>query len=142
MRRLRGTPGANEQLVKQTAQLDGKSVTIRMEQEPGSSGVKTIDDYARRVLMGWDFKGVPSTGSKEVRANPVASQAEAGNIMLVRGPWINEFLDDANLFPQGAHDDQIDALSGALADLSEGIPGKEAVIIYDSMQLVGNMDLR
>ena len=118
MKRMRGTPGACEALVKQTAELDGVYVPVRMEQEPGSSGVKMIDDYQRRVLMGYDFRGVPSTGKKEVRANPLASQAEAGNVKLVRGPWINAFLDEAEIFPRGAHDDQIDAASGALADLS------------------------
>uniref|UniRef100_A0A6M3IRM4 Putative terminase n=1 Tax=viral metagenome TaxID=1070528 RepID=A0A6M3IRM4_9ZZZZ len=119
MKRLRGTPSSNEQLVKQTAELDGQ-IPIRMEQEPGSSGVKMIDDYRRRVLMGWDFKGIPSTGSKEVRANPLSSQAEAGNIKLVRGTWINAFLDEAEAFPSGAHDDMVDSASSALAQLTTG----------------------
>jgi predicted phage terminase large subunit-like protein len=122
IKRLRGTPGACEALVKQTAQLDGKAVAIRMEQEPGSSGVKAIDDYTRRVLMGYDFKGFPSTGNKEVRANPLSSQAQAGNVKLVRGPWINAFLDEAEIFPRGAHDDQVDAASGALSDLTSDLP--------------------
>ena len=118
IKRLRGTPGACEALVRQTAETDGRNVAVRMEQEPGSSGVKVIDDYTRRVLMGWDFQGVPSTGNKEVRANPLASQAEAGNVKLVRGPWINAFLDEIELFPLGSHDDQVDAASGALLDLT------------------------
>lgn len=124
VRRMRGTPNSTEQLVKQTAEVDGKAVKIRMEQEPGSSGVKAIDDFSRRVLMGWDFKGVLSTGSKEVRATPVASQAEAGNVKLVRGSWMTAFLDEMELFPTGSHDDQVDSLSGALATLSapEGKP--------------------
>ena len=120
MKRFRGTPQANENLIKQTAELDGKAVPIRMEQEPGSSGVKVIDDYRRRVLMGWDFKGIPSSGSKEVRANPVSSQAEAGNIKLVRGTWINDFLDELEGFPGGGHDDQVDGMSGAFAQLTAG----------------------
>jgi predicted phage terminase large subunit-like protein len=118
MARMRGTPNAVESLVKQTAELDGRNVAVRMEQEPGASGVKAIDDYQRRVLMGWDFRGVRSTGAKEVRANPLASQAQAGNIKLVRGAWINAFLDEAELFPNGPHDDMVDAASGALAELS------------------------
>ncbi len=118
MKHFRGSDLANEQLVKQTAELDGRAVKIRMEQEPGSSGLRVINDYQRRVLMGWDFQGIPSTGDKITRANPVASQAEAGNIKLVRGSWINTFLDELELFPMGAHDDQVDALSGALADLA------------------------
>jgi predicted phage terminase large subunit-like protein len=118
VRRLRGTPGACEALVRQTAEIDGRDVAIRMEQEPGSSGVKVIDDYTRRVLMGYDFRGIPSTGNKEVRANPLASQAEAGNVKLVKGPWIGAFLDEVELFPLGGHDDQVDAASGALLDLT------------------------
>ena len=89
-----------------------------MEQEPGASGVKVIDDYTRRVLMGYDFQGVKSTGDKQTRARPLASQAQAGNVKLVRGPWINAFLDEAELFPLGSHDDQVDAAAGALAEIS------------------------
>ncbi len=118
MKHLRGTPGANETLVKQTAELDGRNVRVCMEQEPGSSGVKVIDDYRRRVLMGWNFQGDKVTGNKEVRANPLASQAQAGNVKLVRGTWINAFLDEAEEFPTGSHDDMIDAASGALAKLT------------------------
>ncbi len=142
IKRVRATPSGNEKLVRQTAELDGKAVAIRMEQEPGSSGVKAIDDYRRRVLMGWDFKGVLSTGSKEVRANPLSSQAEAGNVKLVRGPWIGELLDELEAFPGGAHDDHVDAASGAFNSLvlSEPEPAEET-IIYDSMQLVRGMDI-
>jgi len=119
VRRIRGTPGSVEALIKQTAELDGKAVQVRMEQEPGSSGVNVIDHYRRQVLPGFDFRGVPSTGSKEVRANPVASQAEAGNVKLVRGSWINAFLDELESFPGGSHDDQVDALSGAFEALTQ-----------------------
>ena len=139
MKRLRGTPQTNEAIVKQTAQLDGIGVAVRMEQEPGSSGVKAIDDYRRRVLLGWDFTGIPSTGSKEVRANPVSSQAEAGNVKLVAGTWIGDFLDEADSFPDGTHDDQIDAVSGAFGCLTS--VKTERVVVWDSMPLVGNIDI-
>jgi len=93
-------------------------VDIWMEQEPGSSGVKVIDDYARRMLAGWSFRGHRSTGSKEIRANPLSAAAEAGNVLLLRGAWISEFLDEAESFPTGLHDDQVDAVSGAMAMLT------------------------
>jgi len=98
-----------------------------MEQEPGSSGVNTIDHYARTVLPGFAFRGYRTTGSKEVRANPLSSAAEAGNVLLVRGAWINAFLDEAEAFPGGAHDDQVDAVSGAVAVLSMARPSASAV---------------
>ncbi len=123
MRHMRGTPQQTDALQLQTAELDGHEVNIWEEQEPGASGVAAIDHKTRRVLRGFTFRGDKVTGSKEVRANPVSSQAEAGNVKLVRGPWINAFLDEVEGFPGGAHDDMVDALSGAMSKLvDKGIP--------------------
>jgi predicted phage terminase large subunit-like protein len=118
MRRVRTTPQGVEAFIAQTAALDGKAIPIYMEQEPGSSGVNTIDHYARGVLKGFTFRGHKTTGNKALRANPVSSAAEAGNFMLVRGPWINTFLDEAVSFPGGSHDDQIDSVSGCVEMLT------------------------
>lgn len=122
IRRARATPKGIEDLIKQMAQLDGREVEIYMEQEPGASGVSMIDHYAREVLKGFTFRGLKTTGSKELRANPVSSAAEAGNVKLVRGAWINDFLDEAEAFPAGGHDDQVDAVSGAFEALSRSEP--------------------
>jgi predicted phage terminase large subunit-like protein len=51
---------------------------------------------------------------------PVSSAAEAGNLKLVKGNWIGQFLDEAESFPAGEHDDAIDSLSGAHAALTSG----------------------
>ncbi len=53
------------------------------------------------------------------RALPVASRAEAGKVKLIRGNWIADFLDEATSFPHGAHDDQVDAVSGAVQMITE-----------------------
>ncbi len=118
MRRDRLSPGQVEGLIRTTAREDGVAVTVAMEQEPGASGKTVIDHYRRRVLDGYDFRALPSTGSKEVRANPVSATAEAGNLFLVEGPWTADFLDELCAFPAGSHDDQVDALSGAFATLN------------------------
>lgn len=120
MRRLRERPGTVEAIVKQTATLDGRPVEICMEQEPGASGVNTIDHYARKVLVGYTFHGMRATGSKAERARPFSAAAQAGNVKLVRGPWIGAFLDEVESFPDGAHDDQIDSVSGAFNKLAGG----------------------
>jgi len=122
--RTRGTPRQIEKLVAQTAVLDAARqdlahVNIYMEQEPGSSGVNTIDHYARNVLRGYSFRGHKTTGSKENRAAPVSSAAEAGNVKLVVGPWIDAWLDEAEAFPEGRHKDQVDAVSGAFNMLNK-----------------------
>ena len=135
VRRVRQQPGDVETLIQLTADVDrgnsqraGSGTTaIRMEQEPGASGLNTIAHYARRVLVGHDYAGVRTTGNKVERARPVSSAAHAGNVKLVDSAWIGDFLDELEAFPGGSHDDQVDALSGAVSQLSlygmpEGVP--------------------
>lgn len=118
VQRFRETPGGNEKKVLQTAQKDSKRVKIRMEQEPGQSGKHQIMHYRRRVLRGFLFRGVRSTGDKVLRAETAAAFAESGDIKVVRGPWNKEFLRELTRFPNGAHDDQVDAFAGAIDDLT------------------------
>lgn len=121
VRRTRRSPQGVESFISQTAAVDGREVEIYIEQEPGSSGVHVIDHYKRRVLLGYTVRGVRSSGSKEVRANPLSAMAESGYVKLVRGNWINDFLDELELFPQeGVHDDQVDSASGAFSVLTRG----------------------
>lgn len=117
VRRLRATPQVIESTIKQTAQIDGKSTTVYMEQEPGASGIHLVDYYSRKVLQGYAFYGVRPTGDKVTRSNPVSSQAEAGHVKIVHGNWVLNFLDELEGFPGVAHDDQVDALDGAMEAL-------------------------
>lgn len=128
LKRARETPGEVAQLVRQTAELDGKDVAVRMEEEPGSAGVSMIHHYATQVLVGFDFKGIRTTGDKVNRAGPVSSASEHGNVKLVRGPWNGAFLDECVLFPQGEHDDQVDAVSGAVHALTSSDPSRFAYV--------------
>jgi predicted phage terminase large subunit-like protein len=120
VRRLRGTPKEVEGLVRRTAEADGPGVTVVMEQEPGSAG-KTVIDHYLRLLQAFTFYGNRSTGSKADRARPLAAQAEGGTVKLLRGGWNKDFLDEAALFPQARHDDQIDAASLGLSKLAAGV---------------------
>jgi predicted phage terminase large subunit-like protein len=114
VRHDRLSPKNTEDLVRNTGLLDGYEVPIRMEKEPGASGKIVIDHYARIVLSGFDFMGLPPRGSKEIRANPLSAAAEAGNVKLLRGAWNRAFLDEVESFsPECKHDDQTDSASGA-----------------------------
>src|SRR5262249_36264827 len=108
VRRVRDTPQAVERLLLQTAALDGKQVVGSVGQGPGSSGVARADRSAR-LLAGYRFRAERSTGDKVARAMPLASSAEAGLVKLARGSWNEAFLDEAESFPLGDHDDQVDA---------------------------------
>ena len=115
---FRGTPKFVEDKIKTTAQADGRDVEVWMEEEGGSSGKITTDHYAREVLQGYAYRSQRSTGSKENRANPFSAAAERKNVFLVEGDWINSFLDEAEVFPEGEHDDQVDACSQATTILT------------------------
>ncbi len=106
-----------EQVILQTAQLDGADVPIWMEQEGGSGGKESAEATVR-ALAGWDVHTETVSGSKEIRARPFAAQAEAGNVKLVRGPWNAEYLEEIISFPHGRFMDQTDASSGAFNKLA------------------------
>ncbi len=118
VKRIRAAPPQVEALIKLTAELDGVKVKVYMEQEPGSSGVESISYYSRKVLGGFAFYGVKTTGSKSERAAPFSSATEAGNVKIVRGVWNSVFIDELEAFPMGSHDDQVDAASGAFQQLT------------------------
>lgn len=120
IRRMRGTPLEVERLVKQTVMVDGLGIPIYIEQEPGASGKGEIDHYRREVLKGFDFHEDLKASSKEIRARPVSASAEAGNVKFLRGNWNEDFLDEIESFPEGEHDDQVDAVSGAFEKLNFG----------------------
>jgi predicted phage terminase large subunit-like protein len=120
-----------EQLVAQTAYEDGHAVTIRMEQEPGSSGKALCDQYARYVVPGYDFQGIRATGDKVTRARPFAAAVANGNVRCVRSPWLTDWLDELSSFPEAAnHDDQVDSAVGAFTHLTGlGLPQRKRVAI-------------
>lgn len=128
----RTRPHGVEQLVAQRAREDGRGVPIVFEQEPGSSGKTVVDSYRRRVLVGYDVRAERATGDKQVRARPFASAAGAGNVKLIRGPWVGEFLDEVEAFPFGGHDDQVDAVGGAIASMRGG--GAQAWVPTESQR--------
>lgn len=112
--RVQKKPHELEEIIKATAVADGYNCPIRMEQEPGSSGIITIDHYSRNVLPNYNFQGVVSTGSKVERARSASAAAQAGRVFVSdRCRNMLAFMDEADLFPYGAHDDTIDGFSGA-----------------------------
>ena len=57
---------------------------------------------------------------KLTRALPWIELAHRGMVYIVRGDWNVEFLREAEVFPDGPHDDLIDAASGAHIMLKSG----------------------
>lgn len=131
VRKMRAKGDKIEHLIAQTAAEDGHAVAIRIEQEPGSSGKALIDQYARYVVPGYDLVGVRASGDKLTRARPFAAAVANGNVRLVRGAWITEWLDEFSSFPEAAnHDDQVDSAVGAFTHLTGlGLPQRKRAAI-------------
>lgn len=115
--RLRGSPHEVERLIANTATQDGRDVIVRLPQDPGQAGKAQISHYAG-LLAGHDLSWKPVTGSKVTRAGPASSQAEAGNVDVVRGDWNEAFFRELERFPDGAYSDVTDALSDAIDELT------------------------
>lgn len=131
--RLRRTAGHVEQRVASTAHDDPPGTKFWMEQEPGASGKSLVDHYRRNVMPSTlPIHGNPARTSKGERARPWAGAMENGRCRMVRGPWNEILFDELEAFSEvaalsGAHDDQVDAGSGAF-DKIRRKPARSGVI--------------
>lgn len=99
-----------DQLMKNTADRDRIKQSI--PQDPGQAGKSQVLAMAK-LLAGHSLHFSPETGDKVTRAEPLASQINVGNVLMLRGPWNQAFIDECRLFPSGSFDDQVDAASRA-----------------------------
>jgi predicted phage terminase large subunit-like protein len=117
LRSIRGRPAEVDALMLRTANQDSTGIPIGLEQDPGAAGVSDIA-HELTVLSGYDVRVYRPSSDKVLRAGPASSQAENRKIKVLRAPWNDEFLAELEAFPKGAHDDIVDALSGAINHLS------------------------
>lgn len=101
----------------------GHNVEWWFETEAGIAGKDRTETLKRRLhAIGMKVSDEPATGSKEVRAEPLASAAEAGNVVLCPDdpaePWRDAFRLEAADFPHGTHDDRVDSAAGAFNKLA------------------------
>jgi predicted phage terminase large subunit-like protein len=117
VKRDRLTPGQVNQIFQQTTYQDGRGVACRWFQDPGQAGVYQ-SNHLRSLVQGFDARGVTSQISKRDRAKPFSTAAEFGEVMTVAGDWNIPFFNELVQFPDGAHDDQVDAAGGAYLELT------------------------
>jgi predicted phage terminase large subunit-like protein len=100
-----------------------KAVRELSQRYPGSLA-KLIEDKANGSaviqMLQHEISGilpVNPEGGKVARAMAVSPLVEAGNVYLPHpsiAPWVNDFTEECAAFPNGAHDDQVDAMTQAL----------------------------
>lgn len=111
------TPKGRRDLQRACAETDPRGTVIWIEHEGGSSGSDAAEEEAK-ALAGYAVHWEHPTGPKWARAESFASQCEAGNVWLVKAPWNRKFIEQLTSFPNGKHDDMVDAASGACRKLA------------------------
>lgn len=117
VQRDRLDPGDANIFMLNTTIGDGPSVRQIAEQEPGSSGKRDMWHLSNH-LSGYSFVGLPSTGSKIVRARPLAGAVAMNRVKFVRAEWNKMAKDEMKLFPDGTIKDIVDAMALLYTDLS------------------------
>ena len=97
---------------------------VRLSARWPQSTLKLVEDKANGpAVMSALSRRLPGLvpeephGSKVARASAVAPFIEAGNVIVPSPelcPWVGDLIEEAAAFPNGAHDDTVDAMSQAL----------------------------
>lgn len=121
-----------------------------LEQEPGSSGAYTTEHF--KTLCPYRKLRVvkaASEGSKMLKAQPLIAATERHNVVFVvddpadysKVTWVNKWIDEFAVFPEGAHDDLMDASSSLYNDVTGKRPlggawgrSKSAAAIADRLK--------
>ena len=81
--------------------------------EPKANGLSVIDQLKEKTDLNITKTPTP-TESKETRLNASSPYVECGRVVLVNGPWCEEFIDEVCGFPVKAHDEYVDVLCYAI----------------------------
>lgn len=92
--------------------------SIHIPQDPGQAGKEQAQSYVG-FLAGFNVQTERVNGSKINRAEPFASQWQQGNVLLLRGDWNRIYTNELSSFPDGLHDDLVDASSDAFNALTK-----------------------
>lgn len=127
--RGRWETGQREKVIKQTAVIDratyGSCYWVIHEQEPGSGGLDSARETTKN-LAGFRVKADKVSKSKDSRdrgLEPFAAQAQIGNVAIVSGNWVTDYLDELSIVPHSKVRDQADATGGAFRFLNKGGKG-------------------
>jgi predicted phage terminase large subunit-like protein len=122
-------PERVREAVKNTANRDGNRTKVRLPQDPGQAGKAQAQSFIK-MLSGYTAVAFPVSGEKTIRAEPFAAQVNAGNVVMLRAAWNDSFIDELRMFPNGPHDDQVDASSDAFTELHGGGCGADSLFAY------------
>lgn len=123
-----GRLGADKYLIDQVRDRMNFPTTVQairaMAAKHPEANAKYIEDKANgsaviQILTN-EIPGIIAVtpdGGKVARASAISPDVEAGNVYLPDpgiAPWIGDFVEECTVFPNGAHDDQVDSMTQAI----------------------------
>lgn len=115
--RMQESPLKVERAILNTASADGPKCRIRIPEDPGQAG-KAQAQYLAKKLAGYIVRMERASGDKATRFSPFSAQAEAGNVVTLRGTWNEAWFTALENFPEASHDDDVDSTSEAFNEIS------------------------
>jgi len=115
-----------------TAKFPGTMAILVEDKANGSAVIQMLSREIRGILP------VNPSGGKIARAQAVSPLIEAGNIFLPHpeyAPWVNDFIEEMVAFPNGAHDDQVDAMTQLLLRWNAPQETKYTVYMVDPVRI-------
>lgn len=111
-----------EKETKRFSEAEGVDHRGMIKVEPKASGLSIIQALTRNTklpVMAYKFPKharISLQDDKRTRASAITSFVESGRVILVDGMWNENFITQCAIFPNGAHDEEIDCLVMAAAD--------------------------
>ena len=125
--RGRWEPATRNEIMLRTARADATRVGFRRTwfEKPVFDKDGSASRAVVAALAGFPVSpdNVSRSGSKEIRAEPLAGAAKAGLVALVAGSWTAAYLTEIEAFPRGQFKDQVDSSSGCFNKLSRPAGG-------------------
>lgn len=106
--------------------------------EDKANGTAVINTLRQEIT---GIVGVSPKDSKESRALSVSPEFEAGNIYLPspdENRWILDYIEEMIIFPNGRHDDQVDATTQALQRFKHRVSGNFLAQNKNTSQTLAN----
>ena len=117
VRKQLGGGGVRDLIVK-TGDNDGLGPAVVIPRDPGQAGKTQSEDIAA-LLAGHRVRIEAQSGSKELRAEPLAAQIEIGKVSVLNRLWTKHWLDELRFFPKSKYKDQVDASASAFNELAK-----------------------
>lgn len=95
--------------IVQCAEMDGASCQVGIETV--AAWTVALEEIELAIAGRFVVRGFTPNKDKIGRANPWLAKIDGGAFFMTRAPWNQDFLHELEQFPNGGHDDQIDAVS-------------------------------